>query len=149
MRPPLAALVVLLAAVPAAAQSPRGFEVGVAGALLLAEPEFAGGGALLALRPGGRLRLQLAALVGNAGGVAGRGELAVHYLVTPGAPRGAGAYGFAGAALCAGPREAGYVLLGLGIEAAPGGPGGWWLEAGVGGGARLALGWRWRSVWRR
>lgn len=149
MRPPLAALLALLAAVPAAAQSPRGFEAGAAGALLLAEPEFAGGGALLALRPGGRMRLQLTALVGDADGVTGRGEFAVHYLVTPGAPRGAGIYGLAGAALSAGPREAGYFLLGLGIEAAPAGSGGWWLEAGVGGGARLALGWRWRSLRRR
>lgn len=149
MRPSLLALLVLLLPAPAQAQTPRGLEAGVAGALLLAEPAFAGGGALLAIRPGGRMRVQVAALAGHADGVAGRGELAVHYLVTPAAARGAGVYGLAGAALSAGPREAGYLLLGLGIEWAPAGPNGWWLEAGVGGGARVALGWRWRGLRRQ
>lgn len=144
---PLALLVLLLPAA-AAAQAPRGLEAGVAGALLLSEPAFAGGGAVLAFRPGGRIRVQLAALAGDADGAAGRGELALHYLVTPGAARGAGVYGLAGVALSAGRREAGFLLLGVGAEWAPGGSDGWWVEAGAGGGARIALGWRWRSLRR-
>lgn len=131
---------------PVAAQTARGFEVGVASALLLAEPEFVGGGALVALRPGGRLRLQIAALAGEASGLAGRAELSGQFLLTPNAMRGVGVYGLAGIAGTAGRTDAGYLLLGLGAEAAPGGRHGWWVEAGAGGGARIALGWRWRSL---
>jgi hypothetical protein len=54
----------------------------------------------------------------------------------------------AGIAGAAGRTDAGYLLLGLGVEAAPGGRHGWWLEAGAGGGVRIALGWRWRSLGR-
>lgn len=140
------ALLGLVPAMPAAAQSPRGFEIGVAGALLLAEPTFAGGGGLVALRPGGRLRLQLAGLVGDAYGVAVRGELSGQLLLTPSLTRGVAVYGLAGIAGTAGQPDAGYLLLGLGIEARPGGGHGWWAEAGVGGGARIALGWRWRML---
>ena len=42
------------------------------------------------------------------------------------------------------------VLL-VGIESRPGGQGGWFVEAGIGGGARLAAGYRWRRLppgWR-
>jgi len=148
VRPSLAALLVLLLPSPIGAQTPRGLETGVAAMLLLAESRFGGGGALLALRPGGRLRLQLAALVGDDGDLAGRGEFSVHYLVTPGAPRGVSLYGLTGVAGRAGRREAGYLLVGLGLESAPAGRHGWWVEAGVGGGARVALGWRWRSLRR-
>jgi hypothetical protein len=137
----------LLAASPATAQAPRGAEFGLAGTLLLAEPGFAGGGALVALRDG-RLRLQFTVLTGDAGGWAGRAELAGHYLVTPARVGGVGLYGLAGLALDAGPREAGYLLLGLGLEESPGGRHGWWVEAGVGGGARIAIGWRWRRPGR-
>jgi hypothetical protein len=38
-----------------------------------------------------------------------------------------------------------YLLLVLGVENAPGGGGGSFLEVGVGGGARLAVGYRWRK----
>jgi hypothetical protein len=33
-------------------------------------------------------------------------------------------------------------VLGLGLEHAPGAASGWSIEAGVGGGARLSVGWR-------
>ncbi len=147
MRGWLAVPLGLLAASPASAQAPRGAEFGLAGTLLLAEPGFAGGGALVALRDG-RLRLQVTVLTGDAGGWAGRAEAAGHYLVTPARMGGAGLYGLAGLALEAGPHEAGYLLLGLGLEGSPGGRHGWWVEAGVGGGARIAAGWRWRHLGR-
>lgn len=139
-------LVGLSSAVPAAAQTPRRFEAGLTSALLLSQPEFFGAGGLVAVRPGGRLRLQFAALAGQASGLAGRAEFTAHFLLAPNRMRGIGWYGFAGIAGTAGQTDAGYLQLGLGIEAAPGGRHGWWMEAGAGGGARIALGWRWRSM---
>lgn len=142
----LLALVGVCTALPAAAQAPPRLEVGLASAALFADPEFFGGGGVVALRPGGRLRLQLAALAGDANGLALRGELSGQFLLSPSRTRGIGCYGFAGIAGVAGPADAGYLLLGLGVEAAPGSSNGWWMEAGVGGGARIAFGWRWRSL---
>lgn len=131
------------------AQSPRGVEIGVAGGLLLTDPAFVGGGALVALRPGGRLRLQALGLVGERGSrLAGRMELSGQLLLTPSLMRGVGVYGLAGIAGTIGRADAGSLLLGLGLEARPGERQGWWAEVGVGGGARLSLGWRWRSLRR-
>jgi hypothetical protein len=53
-------------------------------------------------------------------------------------------YGAGGVALAEGPVDQGYVVVTLGIEGRPGGRSGWFAEAGVGGGARLAVGYRWR-----
>ena len=50
-----------------------------------------------------------------------------------------------GVAAVGGPVDEGYLVLALGLEGRPGGPDGWFVEAGVGGGARLAAGWRWRQ----
>ena len=81
----------------------------------------------------------------------------------PGSPSRRGSTGVlglvgAGAALAAlvataltlvvgGPVDEGYLLLTLGVESRPGGRAGWFAEAGVGGGARVALGYRQR--WQR
>ncbi|HSB55661.1 MAG TPA: hypothetical protein VLD58_14975, partial [Gemmatimonadales bacterium] len=78
--------------------------------------------------------------------LAGRGELLAQFLLSPGRTRGAGLYGLGGVAGQAGRRDRGFLVLGLGLEGAPGGASGWFAEAGVGGGARVAAGWRWR--WR-
>jgi hypothetical protein len=59
-----------------------------------------------------------------------------------------GAYAGGGVAGIAGPDDRGYLVLLLGIEAGPGARGGWALEAGVGGGLRLAAGYRWRRFAR-
>lgn len=136
----------LLAGMPAAAPAQRGTEAGLAGATLFSDAEFIGGGGVVALRPGGRLRLQLAGLAGDADGLTLRGELSGQFLLAPSRTGGVGSYGFAGVAGTAGPTDAGYLLLGLGVEADPGGRHGWWIEAGVGGGVRIALGWRWRRL---
>jgi hypothetical protein len=40
----------------------------------------------------------------------------------------------------------GYMVLGLGVESSPGARSGWALEAGIGGGFRIALGYRWRRL---
>jgi hypothetical protein len=53
-------------------------------------------------------------------------------------------YGLGGVAGQVGRGSQGYVVLGLGLERAPGGRSGWALEAGVGGGVRVTVGWRWR-----
>lgn len=85
-----------------------------------------------------------------AGGVAGkrgavRGELAGHFLLNPRGLRGVGWYAGGGVAGSLGEAEGVRVLAVLGAEARPGGRQGWFLEAGVGGGARVAVGWRWRT----
>ncbi len=92
-------------------------------------------------------RTRLAATA--AGGVsesafAFRGELLAHFLLNPRAARRPGLYALAGAALVSGPSDQGYLVLGAGIEAHPGARAGWALEVGVGGGVRVALGYRWR-----
>ena len=43
-----------------------------------------------------------------------------------------------------GPEDEGYLVLAIGIEHRPGARSGWFVEGGVGGGARVAAGYRWR-----
>ncbi len=125
------------------AQAPRGLELSGMGVVTLSDPVFAGGGLQGALRPGGRARLALAMLPGTiAGRFAFRGELTAQFLLNPDRPRGIGVYAGGGVAGLTGARERAFVILGLGLETNPGGRSGWMVEAGVGGGARLAVGWR-------
>lgn len=139
-------LICCLAAVSAApvpAQEPRGVEVGVQSVTTLAARSFFGGGLAGSVRPGGRLRVVIAALPGaQAERFAFRGEAAAHFMLNPERRHGLGFYGVGGIAVLVGPRDAGYVMLGLGLESAPGGVSGWTMEAGVGGGVRIAVGWR-------
>jgi len=74
------------------------------------------------------------------------GELLVHFLLNPTRRTGAGVYGAGGVAVVGGPVDQGYVVVTLGVESRPGAPSGWFVEAGVGGGARLAMGYRWRRL---
>ena len=67
-----------------------------------------------------------------------RGELLAHFLLSPARRQGAGVYGAGGVAVVGGPVEQGYLVLTLGLEARPAARVGWFVEAGVGGGA----GWR-------
>jgi hypothetical protein len=55
-----------------------------------------------------------------------------------------GLYGAGGVAVAGGAVDQGYMVVTLGLEARPGARSGWFVEAGVGGGARLAAGYRWR-----
>ncbi len=124
-------------------QEPQGFEVGVLGVGALATPNFFGAGLTGAVRPGGRLRLSLSALPGSqADRFALRGEATGHFMLNPARRHGLGFYGVGGVAALLGPRDAGYVVLGLGLETAPAGRSGLIVEAGVGGGVRIAVGWR-------
>jgi hypothetical protein len=129
------------------AQADRGYEVGIQGLTLLQDPVWLGGAMYGAWRPGGGVRLGLTIGAGSLDGrFSGRGELLAHFLLSPGRRRGVGLYGIGGIAGVAGPRDQGYLILGLGLEQAPGSRSGWAIEAGVGGGVRVAVGWRWRRL---
>lgn len=143
------ALLVLLKPPAMPAQSPTGMEAGLIGALAAADPAFVGGGASVAWRPGDRVRLVATAVLGGQGRrTTGRGELSVNYLLEPARATGIGVYGFAGIAGTTGTAGNGYLLLGVGAESAPGSAHGWLVEGGVGGGARIAAGYRWRWLRR-
>ncbi len=128
-----------------AAQEPTGLEAGVVGIATLADRDFAGGGFSIGVRPGGGARVLLSLVAGaERRQFAARGELVGHLLLAPRRRDGLGVYGLAGVAGVVGANDAGVLVLGLGVEAAPAGRSGWYLEAGVGGGVRIAAGWRWR-----
>jgi hypothetical protein len=143
-----AALALVLAALPgapsgAAAQQVR--ELGVTGIATASDPGLVVGGMFAGLRTSRRTRVSAAAGIGASDGeVAWRGELLAHFLLSPARRRGAGLYGAGGVAVVGGPVEQAYLVLTLGLEGRPGAPSGWFVEAGVGGGARLAAGFRWR-----
>ena len=130
-------------AAPARAQIRR--ELGVEAVALAADPGFAGAGFWGALRPSPRLRLGALALVGNRDGTAFRGEAVAHFLLDPARRRGAALYAGGGLAAESGPRGQAWVVAAIGVEGAPGAVRGWVAELGVGGGVRIAVGWRWRS----
>lgn len=131
------------------AQEPRGTELGGIGMVALSDPVFVGGGLQVAIRPGGRARFAVTALPGAIRErFALRGEAIAQFLLNPATVRGVGLYGLAGIAGVTGARERAYLVAGIGVETSPGGRSGWLVEAGVGGGARLAIGWR-RRWWAR
>src|SRR6476661_739811 len=139
----LAACLVL--APSAAAQ--RVLELGVQGIATAADPAVGVGGIYGAIRTSFRTRVSAALAAGvSDGDAAWRGELLAHFLLNPTKRQGAGVYGAGGLAVSGGPVNQGYVVLTLGIEGRPGGRSGWFAEAGVGGGARLAVGYRWRRL---
>ena len=112
------------------------------------DPAFAGAGVGYAWRDARRTRIAGAVALGVLGGhgIAGRAELAWHFLLDPRKRRGSAVYGGGGLALEAGAgRVRPFILLVLGAENAPGGSGGSYVEIGVGGGVRAAVGYRWRK----
>ena len=122
-------------------------EWSVGGLAVLAARDFAGGG----VGVGRRVSPQTRVAVFGAGGTiatqaAARLEATVQFLVTPAARGGAGLYGGAGLAVQSARDRHGtaYLVAVLGAEAAPGRRAGWYLELGLGGGVRGAVGWRWR-----
>jgi hypothetical protein len=134
----------LLVASPSAAQQVR--EIGLQATVTASDPALLIGGVYAALRTSLRTRLSVMAGAGASGGEgAWRAELLAHFLLNPDRQRGAGVYGAGGLAVVGGPVDEGYLVLTLGVEACPGGRSGWFVEGGVGGGARLAAGYRWRK----
>lgn len=132
-----------LAAQPAAAQ--QKWEIGVQSIAAFADPAAVVGGAFGAWRPSGRTRLSASLGVGVSDGeVAWRVETLGHFLLSPDERRRPGFYLAGGIAGAGGPATRGYLVVTLGVEQRPQARSGWSLEAGVGGGLRLAAGYRWR-----
>jgi len=148
-RPSRAAVLALLAAaapVASRAQGVRELQVQLLG--VASRPLFGGAGAAIAWRDEARTRWQAAVTVGalDGRGQAARADVAYHFLLDPGKRRGSAVYGGAGlSVLAARGRVTPYALVVLGAENAPGGSGGSFVEIGVGGGVRVAVGYRWRK----
>lgn len=138
-----ALLAATVAGTPVAAQ--QIVEFGITGIATGSDPALAVVGGYVGIRTSRRTRLAASLGVGRSDGRgAWRGELAAHFLLNPTRHRGVGAYGAGGVAVVGGPVDQGYLVLALGLEARPGARAGWFVEAGVGGGVRVALGFRWR-----
>jgi hypothetical protein len=98
-----------------------------------------------AIRTSGRTRLSIGLGAGvSDGDLAGRGELLAHFLLSPEERHKAGFYVAGGVAAVEGPVSRGYLVLGLGLEDRPRRRSGWAIEAGLGGGVRIGLAYRWR-----
>jgi hypothetical protein len=135
----------LIVSVPAEAQQPR--ELGFQAIVTSSDPTLAVGGPFGAVRTGGRTRLSASVAAGvSDGDFAWRGEALGHFLLSPDRRNGWGPYVAGGLAVVGGPVDRGYIVLTLGLEDSPGGSSGWVVEAGVGGGIRLGVGYRWRRL---
>jgi len=134
---------------PARAQAQGGVrELQIHAVGVASRPFFGGAGGGLAFRDADRNRWQGALAVGflDGGGVGVRGDFAYHFLLDPRKRQGSAVYGGGGlTAQVAGGRVTPYLLLVVGAEVAPGGVGGSFVEVGVGGGVRVAVGYRWRK----
>ena len=138
----VAIALVLLSPTPVRAQ---GGELGLGAIGTWSQPAVAVGGIYAALRTSGRTRVSGSLGAGvSSEELAWRGELLGHFLFSPEARHKAGFYVAGGVAMVDGPLRRGYLVLTLGLEARPRRSSGWSVEAGVGGGFRLALGYRWR-----
>lgn len=120
-------------------------EIGVQGLVTSSEPVLGVVGPYGAFRTSGRTRIS-AFLGGGAsdGDFAWRAEALGHFLLSPDRRRGWGAYLAGGVAAIGGTINRGYIVLCLGAEGRPGSSSGWVGEIGIGGGARISLGYRWR-----
>lgn len=147
------ALAVALGAAPLAGQGGTVREAGLEAVVTAADPAVYTAGLTASVRPGLRTRIGLYAgggVTGEGNGV-GRAELVGQFLLNPRTLH-LGVYAGGGlAGVFANGADNGYLVLMVGIESRPGGRGGWFVEAGVGGGARFAAGYRWRKLppgWR-
>ena len=115
---------------------------------------FYGAEAGLGVRPAGQMRLAFTAASGARDGrPAGRLSAEAQFLVLPGARGGLSPYlGLGVAALVVNARHgSGALTLTAGLESGEGKRVGWYVEGGTAGGARLAIGVRWRRFppwWR-
>lgn len=130
-------------------QAPKATEIDLGALATWARRDFYGASLGAAARPGGQGRVAFTVGAGSAGGSAAvRLEGTAQFLVTPGARHGVTPYaglGFAYVGVRGVPGSAVMLAL-LGVEQAAGRPHGWFLELGLGGGTRLRLGYRWRSL---
>jgi hypothetical protein len=134
---------VLAGATPAASQQAR--EIGFEAIATASDPALAVAGAYAGLRTSGRSRISVALGAGVSDReLAWRAEALGHFLLSPDQRRGWGPYLAGGLATVGGPVSRGYLVLAIGVEERPGAGSGWAAEAGIGGGLRIALGYRWR-----
>jgi hypothetical protein len=123
----------------------RGWDGQVHAVALVRDSALLAGGVGGGLRVGRGLRVAatLSGGVTTPGGPAGRGEALLTYHVSRPREGGVGVYAGAGVAgEVLGGDVHGLVVALLGVEARPWSGGGWFVEGGVGGGARLAAGYR-------
>jgi hypothetical protein len=108
-------------------------------------PAFLGAGPAWAWRPGLRDRLQLHGALGAAEHqVAVRLEASWQFLLNPQTRKGVHAYVGGGIAGQFAESSHGWLLIVAGVEQSPAASRGWFAEAGIGGGVRIAIGFRWR-----
>lgn len=122
-------------------------ELSVGAAAALARRTFIGAEVGVAHRPSGESRIALALAGGTAGQqAAARAQVTIQLLVNSAARAGVGIYAGVGTAFLArrGSPGQGYLAVLLGVEGAPGRRQSWFVEGGLGGGARAAGGWRMR-----
>ncbi|HEX9729195.1 MAG TPA: hypothetical protein VGA37_11880 [Gemmatimonadales bacterium] len=122
----------------------------------IADPSLVAGGLGIAVRPGGRFQLSATGSFGTRGKAAAfRGELLASFHLSPLGHRGLAPYAGGGAAILTQPGTAGvgrpetYLAVLVGVETTPASRVGWFAEVGIGGGARLVVGARWRAVRNR
>lgn len=142
----LALAATLAAPAGATAQDWRETQLGVAG--VLSKPAVSLAGAGRAWRDRGRTRVGWVALLGSDGngGLVGRAELAYHFLLDPAKRLGNGVYTGGGVAVAVSEgRARPFLMLVVGVENSPAGRRGTFIEVGVGGGLRAAIGMRWRK----
>ncbi|HEU4569848.1 MAG TPA: hypothetical protein VFS07_04695 [Gemmatimonadales bacterium] len=136
-----ALLLLALGSVPAAAQVRR--EAGLQVTALFPADAAVAPMAAGALRTSRRVRFSVAAGPRWADGTTGgRGEALAAFLLAPGHRGGWGPYAAGGVAVDVAHGAEAWLVALLGVEQAPGAPQGIFVEAGWGGGARVALGWR-------
>lgn len=135
--------VALTCGVPLSAQ--QGRELGIQAIGTASDPALAVAGLYGGLRTSTRTRLSASAGIGaSSSDLAFRGELLGHFLLSPNRRQGTGFYFAGGVAAASGPVDQGYLVLTVGAEERPASGAGWAAEVGVGGGIRVALGYRWR-----
>lgn len=140
---------VLFAPLPLDAQGRVGRETGPVLLMVASTPGQWLAGGSIGWRVAPRTRLGGVVAAGTAGGRGAlRGEVTGHFLLNPSAIRGASLYGGGGIAVLRGRARGEQMLVVLGLEARPGTRHGWVVEVGLGGGIRVAAGWRWRSMRR-
>jgi hypothetical protein len=146
-------LLLALALLPGRAAAQGWRETQLWGVALASQPALFAGGLGFAVRDAGRTRIggALAAGTSEGGRATGRLEVAWHFLLDPARRQGLAIYGGGGAAISviAHGRVRPWVLLVLGAETSPAAKHGFFVEAGLGGGARVAAGVRWRAAKKR
>jgi hypothetical protein len=145
------ALISVVVAVSPPIEAQRAWEWQALAVATVADTSFFGGGLGLGYRTDGRMRLDILASVGDrADRIAFRPEAVLSFHLNPYKREGVSPYAAAGVAFVInqGNNEQ-YLLASLGLEWRPGRNWGWFLEAGFGGGVRIAGGVQLRKRPRR